>query len=131
MKNLGVVFLTLFLLPACVMAEGAVRILDCRIDKNCNADGNCKADSGKVLFRMEPVNVDSTGAGEYKLQYGDRKNKPLSMQAITYSGPFYWYGIKEQNTLLLNSATQFLWHHVQFKPEPEATIRILTCSFIQ
>lgn len=114
--------------PCTGRGEGAVKTIDCKVNKVCDAEGNCKAASGKVSFRMEPKAIQSDGSGNYRLHYGD---KQADMEALTGIGPFYWSQGKERNTLLISSQNQYLWHQLMMDPAPEASIHYLTCTFIQ
>ena len=131
MKYRHVLFLPLIvltLLPCTAWSEGAVRIIDCSITNNCDSGGACKTVTEKVIFRMEPMQIESDGSGYYKLSYRDIQAK---MEALSILGPFYWIADKERDTLLISSENQFLWHRLRIDPVPDATIHYLTCTFRQ
>lgn len=109
-------------------AEGAARVLDCMLVRVCDAGGNCEAGAGHTVFRMEPIDTDSDGAGRYTLGYGDVRS---DMQALSAVGPFVWATAGERHTLLASSESAFLWHALALAPSPVATIRFLECSFRQ
>lgn len=115
-------------LPSAAWAEGAVRLLDCTVTRVCSADGDCKPGTGRVSFRMEPVETDADGSGRYALSYGDVE---ADMRALSAAGPFFWTLAQQRNTLIASSDTQFLWHELELEAAPEATVRFLTCTLSQ
>lgn len=115
----------LVVVPAVVRAEGAVRVLDCKVTQICDAAGVCQAASEEVSFRMAPEKLSEDGAGTYEISYRDIK---ASMQASSYAGPFYWTTGAERNTLLASSETQFLWHRLRLEPAPETKVHFLECA---
>jgi hypothetical protein len=55
----------------------------------------------------------------------DGETEPLRLRARARAvGP-------ERNTLLVSSEAQFLWHRLELGPAPKATVRFLTCTFVQ
>ena len=111
-----------------VLAEGAVRVLDCRLARLCDASGSCVDESGAVEFRMEPAEVAADGSGSYRLIYGDDN---ATMTALSSAGPFVWSVGDARHTLLASSEREFLWHQLNLRPVPDATIRFLVCTFSQ
>lgn len=120
--------LGLGLLPALVQAEGAVRVLDCRITQECDAEANCGTLDQTIEFRMEPIALDEQGAGRYTIRYLDQN---ADMQALSDAGPFHWRQESERHTLIASSETRFLWHSLSFDTMPEASIRFLSCRLRQ
>ena len=116
------------LLSGGVLAEGAVRLLDCTATQACDAAGACEAASEQVRFRMEPVETGVDGAGRYALHYGESESE---MQAISEAGPFFWTAGTQRHTLLANSETSFLWHRLRLDTAPEASVLFLRCEFQQ
>ena len=116
------------LLPMAGLAEGARKILDCQVVHVCDAAGACKPDSSRVVFTMEPIELEFAGAGEYSISYADEQAK---MRAESDSGPFLWNLGQERNASIANSEKQWLWHQLGFDPGPEAAIRFLESSFQQ
>ena len=116
------------LLSNAVWAEGAVRLLDCRVVRVCDAAGNCQAATEAVAFRMEPAQVGPDGAGRYQLKYDETE---VAMEALSDAGPFVWTVGDEHNTLLVSSQTQLLWHRLAVSPVPAATVRFLECAIRQ
>jgi hypothetical protein len=115
-------------LPGAVLAEGAVRVLNCTLVRACDAAGACKPESMQVTFRMEPIETRPDGSGRYTLRYGEQQ---ADMQAMSFAGPFLWTLPTERDSLLVSSETQFLWHRLVVEPAPVATIHFLTCEFRQ
>jgi hypothetical protein len=115
-------------LPGAVLAEGAVRVLNCTLVRACDAAGACKPESMQVTFRMEPIETRPDGSGRYTLRYGEQQ---ADMQAMSFAGPFLWTLPTERDSLLVSSETQFLWHQLVVEPAPVATIHFLTCEFRQ
>ena len=74
-------------MPAAVQGEGAVRLLECTVVKECDAAGLCETASTQVMFRMEPVEIGTDGSGRYSLRYGDVE---AAMDARSAAGPFFW-----------------------------------------
>jgi len=95
---------------------------------SCDAGCACMTVSGKVSFRMEPLDIGSDGAGHYKLSY---RGKQAKLEALSNIGPFYWSDGTERHTLLISSEHQFLWHRLRMDPAPEASIYFLTCNYLQ
>jgi hypothetical protein len=121
-----------------VVAEGAVRIFDCNVTQVCDAAGACQPAADSITFRMAPVTLDATGAGQYLLSYGDRQELP--MQAVSEIGPFLWSdgsggnngsNSEERNTLVISSGTQLLWHTLSLTEMPDASIRYMDCGLQQ
>jgi len=119
---------TFILTPLPTLAEGAMRILECSIEKQCDSSVACTPDSGDQVFNMEPIMLDETGAGSYQISYA---NNSYEMKAMSYAGPFIWNTGGETHTLLANSETKFLWHRLSFSAKPEASIQFLNCAFTQ
>lgn len=113
------------LLPATAWAEGAIRVFECTTNQSCDAAGECAAAVEQASFRLEPLAVDATGAGDYQISYGDVR---VEMQAFSEAGPFFWITGNERNTLLASSETEFLWHQLSIDPAPASTIRFLSCA---
>jgi len=111
-----------------VLAEGAVRVLDCQITRLCNTTGQCETQDGKVQFRMAPQALDASGAGQYNLQVDGIES---AMQAQSEIGPFYWNTGPERHTLLASSETRFVWHTLSLAAQPEGNTRFLACTFQQ
>lgn len=116
------------LLAGEVLAEGAVRTLDCSLARLCDASGSCVAETGEIVFRMEPTDVSADGSGRYTLSYRDTS---VAMTALSSAGPFVWTTGQDRHTLLASSERQFLWHRLTLAPAPEADIRFLVCTFSQ
>jgi hypothetical protein len=116
------------LVPQMLLAEGAVRILDCEIAGTCTATLECTPASGAVTFRMEPQSLDGNNAGTYVISYDDTQ---ASMQGLSYAGPFHWRTDSTMHTLLASSETQFLWHSLELSQPPVTVIRDLKCRFLQ
>jgi len=116
------------LMPAAVQGEGAVRLLECTVVKECDAAGLCETASTQVMFRMEPVEIGTDGSGRYSLRYGDVE---AAMDARSAAGPFFWTVGNQWDTLLASSETEFLWHRLTFAPAPSASIQFLSCAFRQ
>ena len=108
------------------LAEGAVRVLECKSVQLCDTTGTCAAAAGEVVFRMTPVSVDADGAGSFTMQYD---SSLADMQALSGVGPWYWVSRQQRHTLLASSDTRFVWHTLSLTPEPEAQTRFLNCSF--
>jgi hypothetical protein len=113
------------LVPGLVCAEGAVRQLQCTIERVCDAAGQCEAGSGVVGFSMAPVQLAPDGSGSYTMSYDGVE---ADMQARSELGPFYWNVGAARHALLVSSETQWLWHTLAVEPAPTATIRFLVCS---
>jgi len=113
-----------------VLAEGAVKQLDCEIRIVCDGSGSCEKGSGHVEFRMEPVRLESGGQGDYVLRYGDQT---AGMTAFSDAGPFFWTLEHEQqrHTLMPSSETDWLWHELQLGQTVQSKIRFLECAFQQ
>ena len=122
---LGIVFM-IFAIE--VLAEGAVRVLECSVEEACDAGGACEPAKGEVVFEMSPLKLDAMGAGSYDLDYGDVQ---VSMEARSFAGPFLWTDAGKTHTLLANSETSFLWHRLAFEPAPAAEMLFLSCNFTQ
>jgi hypothetical protein len=120
--------LALVMVPQVLLAEGAVRILECKITSTCTASLQCKPESGAVTFRMEPESLDDNNAGTYVISYGDMQ---ASMQGLSYAGPFHWRTDTAMHTLLASSETQFLWQSLELSQPPVTVIRGLQCRFLQ
>ena len=118
-------FLCLLMLPHLAWAEGAVRVLDCKVMQTCDASGACEATSDEVTFRLTPKSLQEDGSGQYEISYRDIQ---ASMEATSYAGPFYWTNGTERNTLLASSETHFLWHRLALDPAPQASINFLDCT---
>jgi hypothetical protein len=112
--------------PAAVLAEGAVKVLDCTIARVCDGAGRCNAGTGKVEFRMEPKSLGAGSAGRYSLQYD---GESADMEALSDAGPFVWSLAGERHALLASSETEWLWHALLLEPAPKAVVRFLACSF--
>ncbi len=113
------------LIPGLVAAEGAVRQLQCTIERVCDAAGQCEAGSDEIGFRMAPEQLAPDGSGSYTISYEDVE---ADMQAGSELGPFYWNVGAARHALLVSSETQWLWHTLAVEPAPAATIRFLVCS---
>lgn len=129
---------TLLCLSLAAGAEGAVRIFDCKVIRQCDAAALCAETSGQVAFRMEPVTLDASGAGSYRLSHGSRNE--LSMQALSDIGPFVWSDsaaaadgavTDQRNTLVISSETQLLWHTLSLAVPPSAVVRYMDCKLQQ
>lgn len=116
------------LLPGIALAEGAVRLLNCEVSQTCTAQGQCSDDSGSVSFRLEPLKLDSLGAGQYRLLY---EGADVDMQAGSEAGPFVWARDEERHALLASSETLFLWHRLKLADGPTAEIHFLSCVEIR
>jgi hypothetical protein len=113
------------LVPGLAVAEGAVKTLQCTIERVCDAGGQCEAGSGEIGFRMTPVQLASDGSGSYTISYDDVET---DMQAGSELGPFFWKSVDERHVLLVSSETQWLWHTLTIEAAPAATVRFLECS---
>jgi hypothetical protein len=116
------------LMPQVLLAEGAVRILECAISSTCTASLACTPASGAVTFRMEPRSLDGNNAGTYVISYGETQ---ASMQGLSFAGPFHWRTDSAMHTLLASSETEFLWHSLELSQPPVTVIRDLQCRFLQ
>jgi hypothetical protein len=116
------------LLPALGQSEGARKRLDCQIVRVCDAGGACSAGTGKIVFAMEPIELETAGAGRYTLTYAGTE---AEMKAESDAGPFLWSVGRERHALIASSETEWLWHELAFDPGPQATIRFLECAFEQ
>jgi hypothetical protein len=116
------------LLPALGQSEGARKRLDCRIVRVCDAAGVCTAGAGDIVFAMEPIELETAGAGHYTLSYAGTE---AEMKAESDAGPFLWSVGRERHALIASSETEWLWHELEFDPGPQATIRFLECAFEQ
>jgi hypothetical protein len=116
------------LLPAAVMAEGAVRVLACEVQQQCDAAGQCESRQQVLEFRMEPKSLNADGSGEFRLQYRD---KQMPMRSLSEAGPFVWSDGQDRYTVLASSETQFLLHTLTLDDKPHATIQFMRCSFRQ
>ena len=114
--------------PASAWAEGALRLLECRLQQACDSSATCEPADGEVEFSMEPLELDANGSGSYNINYDDNE---AEMQARSFAGPFLWTVNGEMHSLLANSETSFLWHRLAFEPTPEATITFMACEFTQ
>lgn len=117
--------LYLVALPQLAWAEGAVRVLDCKVTQVCDASGACEAESDDVSFRLAPENLHEDGSGTYAITY---RAIQASMEATSEAGPFYWTMGSERNTLLASSETQFLWHRLMLDPTPATRVYFLNCA---
>jgi len=113
----------LMLAPGMAWTEGAVRQFDCTIFRACDSSGSCTPESGKVAFRMAPVGTAPDGSGRFVITYGSAS---APMQALSDSGPFHWKIGDEQNTLLLNSDHEMLWHQLNIDASAAARIQFMT-----
>jgi hypothetical protein len=118
----------LTLIPGAMLAEGAVRVLDCNAVRVCDAAGSCEPAAGETRFLMEPQALDSSGAARFTLSYGDVR---ADMEAMSDVGPFLWTAGSERHALLVSSETQWLWHRLTLEPAPVATVAFLECTFAQ
>jgi len=114
------------LLTASAVGEGAVRTLDCHVERICDAAGICQDADGDVAFSLEPVELDAGGGGRYTIRY-DETEAP--MQSLSDLGPFVWTHADQRHVLIVSSETEWLWHELSILPEPAATIRYLRCEF--
>ena len=119
---------SLILAPLHVLSEGAMRILECSIEKQCDSSATCTPDSGDQAFNMEPIKLDDTGAGNYLISYAHTNSE---MKAMSSAGPFIWNTGGEIHTLLANSETKFLWHRLSLSAKPQASMQFLNCAFTQ
>ena len=124
----GSLLVALMVAPVPSLAEGAVRHLDCTVTRVCAESGSCNAGTGTVAFSMAPVKTAQDGSGSYEIRYGDKR---APMQALSGSGPFHWKLGDEQNTLLVNSESELLWHVLDLARSPRASIRFLSCRYRQ
>lgn len=115
-------------LPCFALAEGAIRVLECRHIKNCDASATCKPAEADTVFQMEPKTLADDGSGRFIIHYNGQQS---DMTALSYVGPFFWTAASGMNTLLASSETRFLWHTLTLDPVPNATFRILECQFTQ
>ncbi|MGD8340512.1 MAG: hypothetical protein PVH89_06990 [Gammaproteobacteria bacterium] len=123
------VLLTLAAGPAAELwAEGAAKLLDCEVVRICDALGDCQPGSGQARFRMEPQELEPSGAGSYRIVYGDTD---APMQAMSEAGPFFWVVGSERDALMPSSETEWLWHQLELAAAPVATVRFLVCSLQQ
>jgi hypothetical protein len=116
----------LMLAPGMALAEGAVRQFDCTIVRTCDSSGSCIPESGKVTFSMAPVSTAPDGSGRFEIKYG---SVIAPMQALSDAGPFHWKVGDEQNTLLLNSELEMLWHQLNIGASAAARVRFMTCRY--
>ena len=112
------------LTPGLGLAEGAVRQFDCAIVRSCNNSGACTPHSGKMTFSMAPVSTAQDGSGRFEIKYGSVR---APMQSLSDVGPFHWKVGEEQNTLLLNSEREMLWHQLNIGTSATATVLFMTC----
>jgi hypothetical protein len=94
--------------------EGAVRHIDCTIVSVCDNSGSCTLQSGKVIFRLAPIATAPDGSVS------------APMQALSDAGPFHWKVGEEQNTLLLNSDREMLWHQLNIRGPLATKVRFMT-----
>ncbi len=113
------------LLSVYACAEGAVRVLDCKVTQRCDASGSCEAHSDAIEFRLEPQALADDGSGRYLLRYRDAE---VPMQALSEAGPFVWSRDKVRYTLLVSSDTQLLLHALTLAPAPASTVDFLNCA---
>jgi hypothetical protein len=118
------VCLSLMLPFAHAWAEGGVRRFDCTVVRTCDSAGTCNAGSETMTFSLAPASLSADGSGQYEIRYASVR---ASMQAVSDVGPFYWRSGEEQNTLLMSSDSQLLWHQLHLSPTPAAKIRFLSC----
>jgi hypothetical protein len=116
----------LVLAPGLGWAEGAVRQFDCTIVRSCDGSGSCAALNGTVSFSMAPVSTAPDGSGRFEIKYGPVRT---AMHALSDTGPFHWKIGDEQNTLLLNSEREVLWHQLNIGTPARATVRFMTCRY--
>jgi hypothetical protein len=116
----------LMLAPGVAWTEGAVRHFDCALVRACDSSGSCTPESGKVIFSMAPVSIAPDGSGRFEIKYG---SVSAPMQALSDVGPFHWKVGDEQNTLLLNSEREMLWHQLNIGASATANVRFMTCRY--
>jgi len=116
------------LVPVQALAEGAVKLLDCNVMQVCDQAGSCRSDSARFTFRMEPVELEAGGAGEYKLMLNESATQ---MRALSDSGPFLWQSDRERNVLLASSESEWLWHRLILDAAARSEVRFLSCRFQQ
>ena len=126
-------FAGIFLLsPLSVLAEGAVRVLECTIEQTCDSAASCNPDSGDISFNMEPIKLAADGAGNYLIRYEFNGSAfQADMEARSFAGPFMWDIDEDRNTLLANSEYRFLWHRLSISPMPQSGTHYLACDFTQ
>lgn len=117
-----------FGLAAEAWAEGAVKLLECDVVRICDALGACQASSGEVSFRMEPQEIQASGAGDYTISFAGTQ---APMRAASEAGPFLWTNGSERHALLASSETEWLWHELEIAAAPVATVRFLVCTLQQ
>jgi len=108
--------------------EGSVRTFQCLADKVCDAHGSCTPADNEVEFRMEPLQLDAGGAGDYRLSYGE---DTVAMRADSDAGPFMWESDGSRHTLLVNSEARLLWHRLEFASPLSSRITFLQCALRQ
>ena len=109
-------------------AEGAVRVLDCKVTQRCDAAGRCEVRSDAIGFRLEPQALANDGSGQYTLRYRDVE---VPMQAVGEAGPFIWTAQNVRYTLLVSSETQLLLHALELAAVPSTSVDFLTCTVKQ
>lgn len=114
------------LMPLAASSEGAVKTLDCTVERVCDASGHCRDATGETEFRMDPVELDAEGRGRYTISYDETE---AEMNAQSEFGPFFWRVGSERHALIVSSESHWLWHQLSVDPDPVATIRFLACEF--
>jgi hypothetical protein len=109
-------------------AEGARKELRCAVHRACDAAGRCEDAAGDVVFRLEPREVRSGGAGHYVVEYDGTR---ADVEGRSDVGPFLWESGAERHALLASSETEWLWHRLVLTPRPSATVRFMTCALEQ
>ena len=107
--------------------EGAVKTLDCEIPRTCDSAGVCADDSGRIDFRLEPIELEAGGVGRYTIRYGDAVAEADARSDI---GPFAWTVGQARHALVISSDTQWIWHRL----EPDSTaaiVHFMRCDFQQ
>jgi hypothetical protein len=122
-------FLALTIAPLSAFAEGAARIIDCKIVSACNAEGICAPQTGETRFRFDPVKTNADGTGDYLIEH-DGISSPMTWLGGT--GPLLWSEAPEDGqTLLFTSETaeggaNMVWHSRNADPTQSRT-RFLFC----
>jgi hypothetical protein len=126
--SLSLLALSAALASALAHAEGAVRVLECRVTHDCDDAAVCQDADQSVEFRLEPITLAADGSGSYTLRY---EGRTAAMQALSEAGPFHWQQETQRHTLLVSSETHLLWHSLDFDSAPMTRIRFLDCTLRQ
>lgn len=117
----------LLLAAGAVHAEGAVRVLDCRVLHDCDVAGFCEETTGPARFRLEPQALSADGSGTFLVDAG---GGPVAAQGQGDAGPWTWTGAAgDRATLVLTDETHALW--AEHAADGKAHVRFLTCEVTQ